>query len=754
VNDSMPGFSRYVKKEFKGFPLHDDLTVLAPGVIGIKRWDVRVDEEKRLYDKYSFRDYWLPANSLYPQPQCLLDRDEFVVAGIYLIDSYLKSSDSLKTRSLRVRWQFKAFVKFLEYIWINDIYSLKDVSRELTDELAIQLSEEGWINALGIKGRVADYYYDLLGEFGESHAREVVSGMRGENFRRSMSTNLESKEIGRGIRYLNEFAAWESESEGLREESSPKGEDTKFGNSMLRQTLGAINRLFHLPQGYGLPVYPYENVNDLARRLSGSSGRTKNISPATAAKLFTASFEIVYGVSEDILCLLSEVCDAVIDNHSEGRDVLGYNLKDLVASSKHAESIYKKTGIRLDNLDSVLELRGLRSCIQLLMCACFLIIAVCNARRRDEVEHRKFGLHRSCAKIINDELGIYFSVFYIEKSIQGYHGFYINKSTYKCIRILERMQNYYRRVDLALGRDVKPVPHLEQSLFSYRRLSRIEGVGKKNCWFSFSDVHRTYVKHFLRFALKGDQAPNISAHMFRRLYGLIFMYRHEIPELQALSYQYMHDSLSSTLIYVTDAHVKSDLESIGYLYGDASSRKEIHDQHISDIESDLREIGRERIEEIVSCVLAGVDSAGGFSKFLKVAYRRYQKSVEFKDLSLADGSEYISSKVVSRGHFPHPYRHSICMAGSVRSSNLANCSAKEKGVGIRPELASPSVCSGCPFQYMNRRHLDNLIHDYEIMGNELKSLLPGTVQYDNLHRDLVYLNEIIVGLKEEIGDGE
>lgn len=754
MNVSMPGFSLHVKNAFEGFPLHDDLAVLAPGIIGVKRWDVRADEEWRLYDKYVFSDYWLPANSLYPAPQCLLDRDEFVVAGIYLIDAYLKRSASKKTGALRVRWQFKAFVKFLEYIWINDIYSLKDVSRELTDELAIQLSEEGWINALGIKGRVADYYYDLVGKYGENHAREVASGMRGESIRRSLSTNLESKEIGKSIRYLNEFAFWESENEGLREEILPSGKDVKFGSSMLRQTLGAINRLFHLPRGYGLPIYPYESVNDLARRLSGNSGRTKNVSPSTAAKLFTASFEIVYGVSEDILRLLSEVCDAVIDNHAEERDVLGYNLKDLVADSKYAESIYQKTGIRLDNLDSVLELRGLRSCIQLLMCACFLIIAVCNARRRDEVEHRKFGLHRSCAKVINEELGIYFSVFYIEKSIQGYHGFYINKSTYKCIRILERMQNAYRRVDLALGRDVNPVPPLEQSLFSYRRLSRIEGVGKKNCWFSFSDVHRTYVKHFLRFALKGDQVPDISAHMFRRLYGLIFMYRHEIPELQALSYQYMHDSLSSTLIYVTDAHVKSDLESIGYLYGDASARIEVHDSHVSDIESDLREIGRERIEEIVSCVLTGVDGAGGFSKFLKIAYRRYQKSVEFKDLSLADGSEYIASKVVGRGHFPRPYRHSICMAGSVRSSSLANCSAKKKGEGIHPELACPSVCSGCPFQYMNRRHLDNLIHDHEIMEKELKSLLPGSVQYDNLQRDLVYLNEIIVGIKEEIGDGK
>lgn len=751
---SMSGFSSYIQKAFEKFPLHSDLTVLAPGIIGVKRWDVRSDEEERLYDRYDFSEFRLPANSLYRDPQNLIDRDEFVVCGIFLLDFYLRKSASKKTCARRVRWQFKTFVKFLEYIWINDIYSMKDVSQELMCELATQLSDGGWNNALKIEERAQNYYQTLLSEYGEDSAFEIVSRMAGESFKRSLATNLESKEIGRCIRYLNELCLEREAVKGLHRKALSDDVAFKFGNSMLRHTLGSLNRLSHLPRGYGLPVFPYENAQDLARRLTGNPGRTKNVSPATAAKLFTASFEIVYGVAGDILHLLSAVCDAVIENYAEGRDVLGYNLKELLSKSKQAESIHRKTGIRLESLDSVLEIRGLRSCIQLLMCACFLIIAVCNARRRDEIEHRKFGLHRSCAKVINEDLGIYFSSFYIEKSIKGYHGFYVNKSTYKCIRILEQMQDEYERVDIALGRNVKPVPTLEQSLFSYRRFSRIEGIGEKKCWFSFSNVHRSYVKNFLNYALKGEQAPNINAHMFRRLYGLIYMYRHEIPELQALSYQYMHDSLSSTLVYVTDANHKSNSDSIAHLYIDNSRNLEVYKNHISDIESELKHIGRERMEEIVRSVVTGNDCAGGFSKFLKGIYRRYQRAVHFEELSLTDGVEYVTSKVVSRGHSPHPYRHSVCMVGSVKSSNLANCIKKGKGAAIRPELASPSVCSGCPFQYLNRRHLDNLICDYEFMKKELKSILPGSVQHLNMQRDIVYLAEIILGIKEEIGDGE
>lgn len=716
-------FSSSVLGYFKINRLHADLKLSKDGAVWIRRHDLRPDESSRSFSEFDLKKFWLPPNEVCKAPVSLLSRDDLVFAILLFLNDFMFRTRSAKGRHDRARTQSMQCIKFFEYIWLRGYLKLSSVHQSVMIEFAEDIAVRGWIGVLNIRSRVHEI----------SARNSECCSLTREEFSTLLATNIQGSDFGL---VYGSYVSLRSE------DNISILEDTPLGYSSMRHLLGSLNQLHGLADGIGLKKYPYLNSVALSRSLTSAPYRTPNIGPRDAAILLSGSFEIILCYSELIVSLLSDVASLVIDNFGRGRFELGAGIERLVIASGVDKKIIFPKQPGKNSSDGI---GGNYVCalILLVMSACFVILAICNARRRDEIQHKKYGVHFGCASVMNEELGIYTAEFYIEKTLLDYSVFFINKISFRVIRLLESIQSEFYRVDRAFGRDVTVHDKRDRNLFAYRRLSELEGVGAENCWFSFNDAKRGYIARFLNFIFPDGSRFKVSAHMFRRLYGLLFMYRHELPEFQALSYQYQHDLFSSTVTYITDPGVENDLASIFNLYKvDPEIVKKSYASHCEDVQEALLGIAKERMSELVEYTLGGGDGKGGFTKFLKSVYRKYLKSVEFVDLSFGARSKMVSDRFLSRGHLPNPFRHSICVASPERHSASAHCSSPVNNA-LRPELASPSVCQGCPFQYLNERHIENMIADSKFLSSELERMPKDSVIAKQLEEQLENLKKII-----------
>ncbi|WP_148051178.1 hypothetical protein [Pseudomonas fluorescens] len=721
MNRQSTDFSVYVKEEIGRVGLHSDIKLDSDGVVKIRRHDTRADESHKDFAVFDLKIFWLPPNDIYDLPTSLLSRDDLTCAIILFLNDFMFRTRSSKGRHDRARVQARQCIKFFEYFWMLNYLQLSSVPHNFMHSFAKEISQIGWTGILNIKARIDTVIFQGPG-----------SVLSKREFASALATNIDGSDFGLIFKhYMSRF----SEEVRLELITQP------LGYSSMRHLLGALNNLHGLAGGIGLKQFPYLNSLALCRALTSTPLRTPNIGPKDAASLFAGSFEIILSLADRLVLLLENVSNSVIDNFKLGRFELGSNIEGIVLEAGMDKLIPpNKIGKGNSSNTGGNYVCGL---ILLLMSACFVVLAVCNARRRDEIQHKKYGVHYGCATIMNEELGLYVSEFYIEKTLLDYSVFFINGISYRAIKVLELIQDQFAKVDRALGREAEVVSDRERNLFSYRRLGEREGIGQELCWFSFSDTRRGYVARFFDYIFPMGHSLDVSAHMFRRLYGLLFMYRHELPEVQALSYQYQHDCFTATVTYITDPAVEGELNSIFNLYGvnPANARKS-YTEHCEDLEESLLDIAKDRMAELVEYTLSGGNGRGGFTKFLKAVYKKYLNSVEFVNLTSNEQTKVISDRFVSRGHLPNPFRHSLCVASPSRQSTSARCSSPVTKA-LRPELASPTVCHGCPFQYLNEYHIKNMIQDHAHLLSELGRSLEGSTTAQRLVGEIANLGRII-----------
>ena len=339
-----------------------------------------------------------------------------------------------------------------------------------------------------------------------------------------------------------------------------------------------------------------------------------------------------------------------------------------------------------------------------------------NARRRDEITHRKFGLHIGCIRSEDEELGVFKGTFYIEKTLQGYLDFYVNKTTKQAIKLLEEIQHVFDGANVSLGRaSVSSSPPKEQSLFGYHRFSRIDGLKADRCWYSFtSDAATGQASYFLRRALGANFALSPHPHMFRRLYALVFIYQYENASLQALSAQLGHDDLSATEIYVTDPAMRDEAERIEFKMDVTGSRRtRAFAAHLQALRSEIDIVRDEKLLETVLSILNGEPASGGYPRFIKRFYRRISGRIDFSQLDITAQAQAIKEIVKTRGHSPKTMRHGQCMAGSQLPAHGARCRS-ETG-NLEAKNASPTTCFKCPQHYLSKAYLKNLERDLETL---------------------------------------
>lgn len=725
--------------------LHPDLVVTEGFVLLVRKLDARADEEQ--FYPIDLNKYWLAPNTVYPDGLPLLSRTDLTAAIVEVIDAFLYRVEPSKSRHTRVAFIVGTLVKFFEYMWFNDVYKLSQLTEALFDRLFDLLVEGGWHSALSIKVRL-EKALSALSEEDRGHALFIGhnqnKSVKSEEVKKLVATNIESREVAVYFRMIKLFQldrGWISKLPKAAEEESVSSDG--YGYSILRQTLESINMLYGITDGP--QIFPYVEHVTRAKRATSPPGKTINMSPAIAGMLLSSAFKWVYDYSEYVIKILSELCDSAVMVSREGQTTLGCNYAQVLNNSSARKAIEELTGLNIKWVDSRYGRDGLsvRELIQCLQTACFIVVAALNARRRDEIEHRKFGVHYGCCQEVKESDGLFELTIYVEKSLKDYDVFYVGESTVKAVSVLERLQDCYVSLDKLLGRDVwEATPVRERVLFSYRRMSRIDGVGKKKCWYHFEGGPEGAASKFLSLALNEDvESFPVTPHMFRRMYCLIFMYRYEFSDIRYLSHHLRHSDLVQTQTYVTDPDNVSELESIDAYYGSKHASLSSK-QHIIDIQSEMREVANEKLGDIVFSIITGDSHAGGFSRFVRTIYKRFMKSVDFSELDIEARANKVASRLQGKGYLPEPFKHGNCMAGSARAQLTAACRSSD-GTGPKKMRASPELCSKCPLHCTNVKFLENLKADFIVMKDRVAEMQGGSLELRTLKTDADNLEKLI-----------
>ena len=139
------------------------------------------------------------------------------------------------------------------------------------------------------------------------------------------------------------------------------------------------------------------------------------------------------------------------------------------------------------------------------------------------------------------ELGLFQCDFYIEKTDQDYIKFYVNEISAEATLLMKSISDV-----VWSSTDGQKLPVVEKKLFVVPRFL----LGKAaHQWFQYIEG---CTGQFMQWVFDGGEYSSINAHMFRRAYAVVYMYRFENPTLLALSWQLRHKDLGLTCHYFMD----------------------------------------------------------------------------------------------------------------------------------------------------------------------------------------------------------
>lgn len=642
-------------------------------------------------------------------------------------EKLLRRSGNSKTRNARVIFQTATLAKLFEYLWLKNRFELASILPQDFQDLARILARGGWHEALNVEERLAN----ALKERGHDLARKLIS--EGHNHLRSIRRNALGPNIGTNIvareaavyrklillhyeNPLNDFARDLLAADDVSKKS--------MNQSLLRQTLDAFNLLLDLPAPFGISFLPIQNPSALSKKLTKPPSATRNLGAAEAGALLSQGYKWLYEYGADIATLIGELCAEVRAAGEAGREVLGFSLDKWLSHSETRERLEKKIGVEINGLDIGRSgSYSVRELLLTLMTACFVLVATMNGRRRDEVAHRKFGLHTGFTTVVDEDLEIYRGRFYIEKTIKDHDIFYVNKTTRAVALLLESIQKSFDDLNSYLGRStLSEMPETERSLFSYHRFSRVEGMNETRNWFCFESNREGHATVFLRLALGENYVVGPQSHMFRRAYALVFMYQHEIPSMQAVAQQLRHDSLATTQVYVNDPIMRQEGEQIrNKIDVNGNGRAKRFASHVRGLEKEVALVRDEMMIEKMLAIISGAPTSGGYPNFIKRFYRLMSSNADFSKLTMQAKAQRLVHVLKVRGHSPEPKREGICMVGSQVRVSGARC----RSVAGTPqkELASASKCSKCAYHFHSEAYLSNLEEDFAEMNDSFSDPL-------------------------------
>jgi hypothetical protein len=658
----------------------------------------------------------------------------------------------------------KYLIKLIEYAWLRGFYRLQDMPAPAWVELRDKLVSGGFVAALNIEERTVRLLQQVSAEdfLYEAHGtgKTCVESVRSV-FLEQLGTNISSREL----EWIRNLLVQARVDRALAKSGDLSRYARKDAQAMsvttLLRCLRAFNQLAEVEPPFGLTYLPIEDADAFARKRGRRGGRTPNITPEVAAKLLKSAFEWVYDYGPAMVRLIEEVAVLLAyyfapefeqiyqedpkakQNYAAYKSQIRAKILSLASTRKEVEGLL---GVRITTYVNK-ETRGdetsLYALLNKLYSACFLVLAIMNARRKDEISSRVIGLHMHSLAVFDEELGLAECEFYVEKTIMNYENFFINDVSRRALEHLESIAvitwgwaDHVSKAKIPEGRDEK--------LFCYPAFAAAhKGVA---VWYDFNQNPNGMAKQFLEDSLGPlFEKFSVAPHMFRRLYGIIYHYRFEDATLVALAQKYRHLDVTSVLRYVTNGlELAADQHPLS-LWGTGKPR----DQKIAEIQSIGKEIGavgEEKVREFVDAVVHGVKSYGGqFARLVGRFHRHLSGHVDYSGLDSEQKADRLAKTLLARGHLPEPFRDVTCMAG--RNRPRAACA---KDGRLAQERAGAVVCTGCPYSLIVAAHLDAMEKDAASMKARIVGER-GTHAAALAERELINLNRVITLNRVRLG---
>lgn len=462
-----------------------------------------------------------------------------------------------------------------------------------------------------------------------------------------------------------------------------KSRQIKMNSVIYLRLMRTLNHFASFPNELGaISFLPFHKPGERAEAAFPEiKHRTKNISIENVVKICGEALKWISEYSEIILTV-AIAGRLALEDHVNKNTVSERNIKSAIALA-YTHQVESK-GLSIPGIAHMTR-TNLSRCIATLQVACFCIIAINHGRRRNEIigQNLPYGLYFGCLKEISGIFDDWRIDIYIEKSSKAYLSFWCNDLVRKAVLCLEDISQAFRPLN-TLPKEYysKRSDGRGDKLFYLREFTKISfsnppekfDFSTRASWFfQLADVDSSYFKE--------------KTQPFRRIYANLYMYRYDMPKVDALRQSMDHDSASVTEVYYTDAPGTSPADGVKALYAGGYA------EDLASLEKVVEEVASEYFGELILRLLKGETIGGNFSKLVLKLMHRISGSVKFRELSLESKSEVISEKLRLRGYSVSPKEHGGCCAtDKSRTKARSNCAIDGE---IHPENANPKMCGTC-----------------------------------------------------------
>lgn len=664
-----------------------------------------IKNERELTCKFNFATAYLPANQLHPKVTLLKDRPDLARIVVAVIDGYLLRQKFTKSTAHTAMRLAGTTVRFLEYCWLQDIYSLKEVTRTHWDALLQKYATGGWPLALDLERRASVIDLSTLRLSRRKHKKGVIEY--------SCASLLEAI----GTNYTQQNLALEytrGSSVGVLRRSRGDG---AVSESAVTQIISHLNNLAELPRDMRAlslaHVNPYLYANSIKAL---PSNRTENFEPADLSALMLEAYRWVTCYSDPIIRLVTKVYGEL--SLYEQEEIDESRLTRMLEASETKE-LEQLLGVKIKSVRRLGDWQngiGVLALVRVLLSSCFIILGVFNGRRKDEIQSRSVGLYSDGFKCLDQAMGLYQSYFYCEKTTQAYQLFFINESSFKALNVAKRLSDIAWNLAERNGGDPK--------MGEARKLFCMPGRGNENTpyWYDYSTDQGI---DLLTARVSGKAFPSVpNAHMLRRAYAVVFHYRYENADLYALAQQLDHRDLAMTTHYVLEGDSRALSRHAASLWGDGGETKKARAALAAELAGEVADYAKTKLNNDVMEILKGTTRlSGGFPKLIHRFVRKMYGKIKYDDIDLAEPAQKVADVLLGRGHTVRPMAHGNCNAGPARPS--AACFKEGR---LARESASPLVCNSCPYHLRKEVHLRAIRDDLAWQREHLANLSRTTIQ--------------------------
>ncbi|WP_457447150.1 hypothetical protein [Roseateles sp. P5_E4] len=658
------------------------------------------DKGERTID---FATAYLPPNRLHPTVTLLKDRPDLARVVVAVIDTYVLRQQDTKSTATTAVTLGRTVIRALEYFWLHEIYHLKWVTTGHWEALLDKFVKGGWYLALDLERRASAIDLRTL-SLSRRRKKQGVIEYSCDSLLAAMGANMGPGQVR--IEYRRGDV--HGQLHRTRADELP-------GVSSISALITQLNNLVELPKDMRALCVAHPRPYSFAESAAAAAqNRTENFDPAQLAALMCEAYRWVSIYSDPIVKLVGHVYSDLTPYEQEEVDE-SRMLRLLEAPE--ARELEQLLGFRVATVARLGDWQrglGLLGLVRTLLAACFVLLGVFNGRRKDEVASKATGLYADAFECIDEELSLFQSYFYCEKTISDYRQFYINEISFKALKTAKAIS------DIAwseAGRNGG-----QQQKDRMRKVFCMPPRGREDVptWYDYSSDPGIGLLCERATGFGSNIAPN--SHMFRRAYAVVFHYRYENADLYALSQQLAHFDLAMTLHYVLDGPSRVLAHHAAKLWGDGGESKKARAAQAAELAAEVKEYARVKLhDDVLEILQGGISVAGGFARLVQRFARKMLGRISYDDADLKVAAKKVSSVLIDRGHTVIPFRHGNCNAGGPKPG--ARCFRHGQ---LSRELASPTVCGSCPYHQMKKTHRvaveDDLSRQRERLSQRPESL--------------------------------